>query len=350
MGSPAPPIPTEPTEPTEPSEPTEPTTPSFATERVEGSAFFNAYATCVTLERILVTPPEVDRLLFFPFSAVMPETTAWESNQLPRFPKRANQWRILLVLGNVAHFAGIMPQQFWPVILKLPDWEHVIYVPGPYDYGAGTLELGDAYLRKLHALDNRLTVFAHNCPTTSIYLTGPRVLVRGAACFPVETVHYEDARVYQRKHAYIPAMGHIEDSGLDDAADKEAIVEGRWVTTQRAQERLTKDVETLLKVTNANAVAHVIVTYGCPDELAAATRKKSPFHAVAKLGSAKVYAQFAALGAAYWFCGAPTDKPTCTMYGSTTKLCSNCYMPGPRKLPSMKSYLLEPTPTTTQKK
>lgn len=308
-----------------------------------GSAFSNAYATCSTLQRILVTPPEVDRLLFFPFSAVMPESTGWESNQLPRFPKQDNTWRILLVLGNVAHFAGTMPEQFWPVMLKLPDWEHIIYVPGPYDYGSGTLELGDSYARKLHALDDRLTVFAHTCPTTSIYVTGPRILIRGAPCFPVETVHYEDARVYQREHPYVPEMGHTEDSGLNDAADKEAIVEGRWVTPQRAQERLIKDVDTLLKVGNPMALAHVIVTYGCPDELAAATRKKSPFHAVVKLGNAKVYADFAAIGAAYWFCGAPTDKPTCTMYKSTaTKLCSNCFMPGPRKLPCMKPYVLAP--------
>ena len=271
----------------------------------EPTPFEHAYASGTTLKRTLRTPDGVDRLLFFPFSCVMPESTNWENNKLPRFKKQPNTWRVLLVLGNVAHFAGNMPQLFFASLLKLSDdWEHFIYVPGPYDYGGGlmggaTLELGDSYLRELSELDPRLSVFAFNCPMTSIYFTGPRILVRGAACFPVEPEHYEKALVCMRAQPYVPKPGDARRSGLDAAADREAVEQGRWVTQERAQFRLDKDVETLLKVTEPAALGHVIVSYGCPDEIAAATRKKSAFHATVKLGNASVYKRFADLGAMY---------------------------------------------------
>jgi len=139
----------------------------------------------------------------------------------------------------------------------------------------------------------------------------------------------------------MPAPGDDEDAALNHQADLDAITDCLWVTRERAQQRLDKDVETLLGVSLPWAKAHVIVTYGCPDEMAAATRKKSPFHAVVKLGDAKTYARFADIGATYWFCGAPTDKETYVMYKSPTKLCSNCFRPGPRKLPSRTPYILK---------
>ena len=298
--------------------------------------------------RTVVTPAEVDRLVFFPFSSVMPESTAWEVNRLPRLKKEPHTGRVLLILGNVAHFAGDMPLRFWSHILALTDWDHFIYVPGPYDYGSGTLELGDSYLRALHKLDQRLTVFAHGSPLTAVFFTGPRILVRGAACFPVETVHYQEAAVYQRGPGNVPTL--VDDTMVEanKVADHEAIVEALWVTRARAQGRLDKDVETLLKVNVPEAAAHVIVSYGCPDEMAAATRKKSPFHAVVKLGDAKTYKRFADIGATFWFCGAPTDKLTYAMYKSPTVLCSNCFLPGPRKLPCMTGYLVQGKPSDKQ--
>jgi len=292
------------------------------------------------LTRIVTTPAAVDRLLFFPFSCVMPESTGWEASRLPHWKKEPNTWRVLLVLGNVGHFAGDMPLKFWSEILSLPHWEHIIYVSGPYDYGAGTLELGDYYLTKLQRLDGRLTVFGPACAVISVFFTGPRVLVRGVNLFSAETIHYQDARVYQRELPFIPHPGDEEDAARNDAADKEAIMECRWVTKERAEQRLKADVETLLSVSEKDALAHVIVSYGCPDELASGTRKQSPFYAAVKLGNAQVYKRFADIGAVYWFCGSPADKATHQMYKSKTLICNNCFRPGPRKLPSHATYIV----------
>jgi hypothetical protein len=159
----------------------------------------------------------------------------------------------------------------------------------------------------------------------------------------VEPIHYQDARVYQRAVPYVPQVGDSEDASIFSQADIDAITGCLWVTKDRAQERLDNDVKTLLGVDQPWVKAQVIVTYGCPDEMAAATRKKSPFHATVKLGDAKTYARFADIGATYWFCGAPTDKLTYQMYKSPTKLCSNCFRPGPRKLPSLEPYILKTT-------
>jgi|WetSurMetagenome_2_1015567.scaffolds.fasta_scaffold00228_4 hypothetical protein len=295
----------------------------------------------------VTTAPTVDRLLLFPCSAIMPESIPnWTPvNGLPRFEAAPNVHRVLLVLGNIAHMAGDMPLVFWQVLLGLPCWETIIYVPGPYDYGSGTLELGDSWLRAISNVDPRLVIFAHGCPITSVFFSGPRVLMRGAACFPVEPIHYQDARVYQRGSGAVPAPAQEGTDGrtvaADKAADLEAITECRWVTRERAQHRLDKDVATLLEVVPPPETAtQVIVTYGCPDEMAAATRKKSAFHATVSLGNASIYRKFAALKALYWFCGAPTDKPTSIMYKSSTTLCSNCYKPQMRDLPDRKAYVL----------
>jgi len=111
---------------------------------------------------------------------MMPETTGWKPSQLPQWPKKDDTFRLLVILGNVAHFAGDMPLVLWPELVNIGDWDHVVYVPGLRDYGGGgTLQLGDEYLARLEQWDERLTVFGPGCKTKSIYFTGPKVFIAG---------------------------------------------------------------------------------------------------------------------------------------------------------------------------
>jgi len=275
------------------------------------------------LTRILDTPDGVSQALLYSVSCVMPETTNWKIEDLPHWPRALDTWRILIVAGNVAHFAGDMPLLFWPQLLGCGHWEHIIYVPGPYDYGSGTLQLGDEYLAKLADFDARLTVFGPSCPCKGIYFTGPHLLVVGAQCFPIAPDVYKDARVFE---LYPGDLRHLD-----------AVTEQHFVRVETAKARLAADVEMLLHMLDREHLYvwdRVVVTYGCPDEIMAASRKQSPFRSVVKLGDKRVYKRFADHRIRWWFCGAPTDKPVSKMTGTDTLLCSNCFMPGERKLPN----------------
>ena len=285
------------------------------------------------LTRVIVTPTGVTSALIFNFSSVMPETTGWAVDHLPKWPKQEGQWRILIVTGNVAHFAGDMPLVFWPLLLNCGHWEHVIYVPGLYDYGSGTLQLGDEYLAVLEKFDSRLTVFGPKCDTKALFLTGPALLVVGAPCFPSTVGSYVDAHVYERR-------------GTE--SDLNAVTEEHAVLAATAAQRLDADVAMLLATLEREALpqpfTRVIVTHGCPDEVLAAERKRSPFAATVKLGNKRIYRCFAQLAVKYWFCGAPTDKPVAKMDESPTLLCSNCFVPSLRALPTHDCFIVKGPP------
>ncbi len=123
----------------------------------------------------------------------------------------------------------------------MSHWNHIIFVPGPYDYGGGTGELGDVFLSKLVAWSARdrphITMFCsssmdgdcgEDVVTRCIYFTGPAVLVVGAPCWPVDREAYDNARVYQRQEPW--------------QSDKEAVMEGQIMGEERAAFRLAGDL------------------------------------------------------------------------------------------------------------
>ncbi len=286
------------------------------------------------LTRIITT--KATELLVYTFSGVMVETTAWRPDQLPKWPKNAKVFRLLLVLGNVIHLGSEGLAPFWDDVANSGNWDHVVYVPGVRDYGGGgTMQLGDETLGILEtwALDYNMTVVGTNCKTKALYFTGPHVLMAAAPCFPTASESYLDAAVYQcwKRPGTTMDETHIE-----------AVESKHDVTSVYAKERLRCDLDSLKRVfENANdttagdSCIRAVISHGCPDELAAHTRTEHPFYACFSLGNKKDYTDFNALGAHYWFCGAPTDAPITTMAGSTTKIVSNCFDAGWRKLPTL---------------
>jgi len=152
-------------------------------------------------------------------------------------------------------------------------------------------------------------------------------LFKGAPCFPTTSHPYYDAAIYER---------------WDDETDVEAVSKRHEVLIPTAKKRLQADVQSLLDALNnwKEPCTRIVVTHGCPDECAASSRDESPFAATCKLGDKAMYKRFADAGLRYWFCGAPLDKCVMLMRYTKTLLCSNCYMPSDRELPSKEAFTI----------
>jgi len=214
----------------------------------------------------------------------------------------------------------------------MSHWNHIIFVPGPYDYGGGTVELGDVFLSKLVAWSARdrphITMFCSSSMdgdcgddvvTRCIYFTGPAVLVVGAPCWPADREAYDNARVYQRQEPW--------------QSDKEAVMEGQIMSGERAALRLAGDLAQIRAILDKDhpgrsQETRVIVTYSCPSAIYAANRSKSPFAACISLGTRVDYKYYEER-VDHWIHGAPAKDPVYTMGNITCR--HNMYQAGLRR-------------------
>jgi len=243
-------------------------------------------------------------------SCVMPETTQFKVHELEELPKEPGTVRVLVVAGNMSHFASDINRICFEYWLNLntespcTHWDHIIYVPGPFEYGKGTIDMGDDRCEMLNMLaPGKLIVMGSSeSMVQSVYFDGPGVRFVGAACWPKQAAVYQMSRVFE-----------IEGSGHKTALD--AVGANHTLRAKTANKKLRQDaqciINTLKKFEDKSSdEVRVVVTYGCPAEVLASEIKgngEHPFSATVKMGSKEDY-DYLARHVDYWIYGALGDK------------------------------------------
>jgi hypothetical protein len=270
-----------------------------------------------TLCKCVITPKGVTRARIFHFSCLLPEATRFEAKDMPKIQKEAGVMRILVIAGNLTHFAGDLDMPLMDFFLKGTTWDHVILVPGPYDYGSQTLNLCDSYLGLLAQYNkDRFTVLGNrrgDFTPPSIFFTGVKLLIVGAPCWPSNPEAYKRARVYE----------YVEGT---HSCEKDAVGVGHFVTRETAEKRLKGDIESIFWALKhdwakegIDVASRVVVSYGCPSEFLALESgcDASNFCGTFKLGDAATFKALGDAGVTEWIYGAAGDVPVQTM-GSVT--------------------------------
>lgn len=304
------------------------------------------------------------KLCFWTLSCLLPEATQFKVGEMPRLLpagtsrteakrqgniiKKADTLYVLVVAGNLSKFAGDIGTfliDYWIGELgpdptdpnhepaKCGGWDHVLFVPGPYDYGMGTLDLGDDML-SIYALrhpEGKFTVFERGVTETVLFL-GPSVRFVGAACWPVSDV-YRDAAVYVVTKEL---SDRVDQAGGSSAADillakrKIAVAEMSFLRNEDAAELLKMDAAIIVRAFHSLPASareketRVVVTYGCPDEqLAVNVSAAHPFRGTVSLGSANIY-RYLDTQVDWWVYGARGDASRARM-GKNIQTVSNHY-------------------------
>ncbi len=233
--------------------------------------------------------PDYDRAVIRYVSCVMPETTGFKVGHMPPplvdWPEalgsydvvpgepdsggRGLRLRILVVAGNLSHFAGDLDKVLWEHWRN--QYEMMVYVPGPFDYGSGTVRTGDIYCTELEKAFSTLTVLNHHAEGCHAALVVEMAMLNlrivGAPMWPGDAECYKDAKVY-----------HPGENNTEDMANVDA---GRLVGKKLAQERLEADLDVVLaqaRLAREKDQALLVVSHGCPDEaLCCDVRDNHPF-------------------------------------------------------------------------
>ncbi len=242
------------------------------------------------------------------FSCLLPEATQFKVNEMPVIQKEKGTLRLLVIAGNLTHFAGDMDTiliEHWK-----KAWDHILFVPGPYDYGRGTLCAGDDYCIRLQHLmgQEKFTVFVPGL-TDSVLFSGPGLRFIGAPCWPTDPEIYKEARVYESTRG--PGREPLSGSALVKA-QVDVIDKKQYVGKSAAEKRLRQDVAVLIVALREvekkrEQETRIVVTYGCPDEqLSTSVKHNDPFRGAVTLGSPPVYT-YLAQQVDYWIHGAKGD-------------------------------------------
>ena len=259
------------------------------------------------------------------FSCLLPEASHFKVDELPVIKQERGILRLLVIAGNLSHFGGditVILLEHWK-----KQWDHILFVPGPYEYGKGTVCLGDDYCAMLQQQmgHEKFTVFLPGL-TDSVLFRGPNVRVLGAPCWPVgDCTVYKEARVYEP----VSNIETLSGSSLEKA--RMGIVNDcLYLGKQTAEKRLKRDVATLVvALREVEAVraeeTRIVVTYGCPDEqLSTEIKHNNPFRGTVALGSPAFYTYFGR-HVDWWIHGAAGDSVRASMCASRVTTLCNLY-------------------------
>lgn len=278
----------------------------------------------------------------FYVSCMQPEASGFKVTHIPVFQRLKHVFRVLVVAGNLSNFAGDLNEALishWTDENKTA-WNHVVFVPGPFDYGPGTVCMGDArcaMMRQEHD-PTRLTVCDH--PTLlEIPFFGLRLV--GAPLWPVDTEVAKHARVFMvSEKDWIPGVNDAQEylTQVAEAARKQQYVTKEELTVRSARDRVgilscLRDIHQcnlMNKCTKKSQAPIVIVaTYSAPDEqLSTDIRELNPYRATTTMGSKQMYTLITSVVYA-WIVGAHTNKPAQTIKsekGDETLVVSNPYI------------------------
>lgn len=229
-------------------------------------------------------------------SCLMPEASGFQVDLLPPLPADQGVLRILVVAGNLSHFAGDLDMVLWKHWAK--EYEIMVFVPGPYDYGSGTTRTGDTYCDALCEEIPSLTVLnAHSSGCCdSLYLTGPNLRITGALCWPPVLGLYKESRVFE--------------PGTNETEDIHNVSEKQYLLRDTAQARLDADLAHLLvqaELAKAADQKLMVVTYGCPSPAMCSTvRSDHPFRGY--FSASKSFYTFMLSCTRWWVYGARGNK------------------------------------------
>lgn len=273
-------------------------------------------------------------------SCLQPEASAFKVTSMPQFQRRKDAFRILVIAGNLSCFAGDLNDaliEHWTDPNK-NEWNHVVFIPGPFDYGPGTLCLGDArceLLRQRHD-PTRLTV----CDTTvllEIPFFGLRLV--GAPLWPVDTTVTSHAKIYTvSKEDWIPGVSELQEyqTQVAEAARKQRFVSKETLSIVSNADRhgilsCLRDIHQcnlISKCKKEQAPTVFVATYSAPDEqLSTDIRDLNPYRATKVMGSAQMYSLITAT-VHTWIVGAHVNKPVQTIKTEkgTTLVVSNPFI------------------------
>jgi len=256
-----------------------------------------------------------DGIRFFYCSNIMPEHTKFKVHELPVVPKKEGKkiMRVLIIAGNLSAFASSMNTILFKHFIESGNWEFIVYVPGPYDYTKGTVEMGDERLKMLAQLKSgRIFVLGHDL-VTCIYFSHYKVRLTGAPCWPKKANIHHDITIY-------------EQAGSGYSTAFEAVNARHTLRRKTATERLERDrkliMDTLKRFEeHSEDEIRIVVTHGCPSPLLCCEaddgkrgKWEKGFVASFKFGPKEDY-DYIFRHVDYWIYGAAGDQHYNTLYG-----------------------------------
>ena len=209
--------------------------------------------------RLVPTPEGMTKAVVYYISCAMPEATQITMDKFPVPPaKSPDTLRILVVAGNLTKYAGdaleVITSHF------LSTWDFLVYVPGPFEYAHGTIEMGDDFTKIMNTVEHRFVVLGTGeNMTRCVHFVGPQLVLIGAPLWPLETELYKKIGVYEESANQTTAPGA-----------RQAVENGRIVRGSMLKFRMMRDVRDLIKTLDgrlSDKETRIVVSYGCPTPL-----------------------------------------------------------------------------------
>lgn len=260
-------------------------------------------------------------------SMMLQNSFASLQDHLPRPEPAIGVMNILVLCGNNMQYSSEITGPVLNEILrgdKKSVWHHVFFVPGPWEYCGGTLELGDVYTSKLPHLSGedrkRSIVVLGSQPNMvqSVLFVNFGLLITGAQCWPydVDDSYYDVRRIYDR--------GGLDEEKEAALADKEAVETDSVPTQEVMKERMERDLASIeASIARCPDVpVCMVITHGCPTALLCTDeqRQQSDYYGTAEIALGK---RGLIDSVDYWLYGADGDHPVARLPKKSSTSSSN---------------------------
>lgn len=245
-------------------------------------------------------------------SMMLQNSFASLQEHLPRPEPAIGVMNILVFCGNNMQYSSEIAGPALNAILRGEGmknvWHHIFFVPGPWEYCGGTLDLGDVYTSKLPHLSGedrkRTIVVLGSQPNMvqSVLFVDFGLLITGAHCWP-----YDDRAYYDVRRVYHSSVAAGEEGAQ---ADKEAVESDSVPTLDVMRERMDRDVASIeASIARCPDVPMcMVITHGCPTALLCTDerRQQSDYYGTAEIALGK---RGLLDDVDYWLYGADGDVP-----------------------------------------
>ena len=281
---------------------------------------WNGGEVMVTGHVEMTTKPNVTEIRLFVASSMMVQNGYFEfSKHMPQPERMPGVMNVLVLPGNNVQYASRTIAAFFEFLVDTCKcWDHVFFVPGPWEYCVGTLEKGDDFTSLLAAFSSTrprtIVILGSNPKTTvqSVLFRGFGLLITGAECWPVDTDVYDVRRIYSRGDKY--------------EKDEDAVANASMPTEEAMKHRLATDVASIRMslMRCPDVPVRVVVTHGCPSSVLCTDERKADtsadFYGIAEVALQKL--GFLDI-VDYWIYGANGDRPVAQLRKKGHPLATN---------------------------
>jgi hypothetical protein len=275
---------------------------------------YNGNDRIVTGHVEMRTNPAVREIRIYTASSMMLQNSfASIQEHLPRPEPAIGVMNILVLCGNNMQYSSEIAGPALNELLRGENmkniWHHVFFVPGPWEYCRGTLDLGDVYTSKLPHLSGedrkRTIVVLGSQPNMvqSVLFVDFGLLITGAQCWP-----YDDRSYYDVRRIYHYSSTEAIEKGAE--IDKEAVESDSVPTLDIMRERMERDVASIeASIARCPDVpVCMVITHGCPTALLCTDerRQQSDYYGTAEIALGK---RGFLDDVDYWLYGADGDTP-----------------------------------------